>query len=136
MAKSRGKIYYSWFNMKQRCLNPHCNDYSNYGGKGIKVCKRWLDFSNFNRDMLSSYKDGLSLDRMNNKGYSKENCRWATAKQQAENRTNTHLFSYKGISNTLTNWANILGIKRSTLAQRFYVYRWSIERTLSERVGI
>ena len=123
--------------MNVRCLNSKDQAFLKYGGRGITVSNEWLNFDNFKRDMLSSYKSGLTLERIdNNEGYSKNNCKWATRKEQANNRRSNHLFTYKGISDTLVNWANILRIKRSTLAQRFYVYGWSVERTLSEGMGI
>lgn len=73
--------------MKQRCYNRHKSGYENYGGRGIKVCKRWLEgFENFLKDM-GEKPEGMSLERKNNdKDYSKSNCYWATPKQQANNR--------------------------------------------------
>lgn len=76
--------------MKQRCLNPNSQRWDDYGGRGITICKRWLDsFENFYTDMGERPKQ-LSLDRINNDGnYEPSNCRWATAKQQMNNRSNT-----------------------------------------------
>ena len=122
-----------WGAMKNRCNNPNCSAFKNYGGRGIKVCKEWQSFRNFERDMLPSFKQGLQLERIdNNKGYSKENCRWATPKEQAINRRNTNIIEFDNMKKTLTDWAIELGIKRSTLAQRFYVYNWSVERCLGK----
>ena len=82
-------FYKRWENMKQRCSNPNHNNYKYYGGRGIKVCKRWDKFDNFMEDMLPSYKDGLTIDRVDNDGdYEAENCRWITIKQQQMNRGN------------------------------------------------
>ena len=74
--------------MKQRCLNPNYHHFENYGGRGIKVCARWLNsFENFLADMGLKPSPDLTLDRKNNDGhYNKRNCRWATAKEQASNR--------------------------------------------------
>jgi len=84
--------------------------------------------------MHASWKKGLSIDRIdNNSGYSKENCRWTSKKVQAINRRNTHFFEFGGVSNTLTDWAIEFGLNRSTLAQRVYVYKWSIEKALLTR---
>ena len=78
--------YQSWYAMKQRCQNPNCPAYKDYGGRGIKICERWMDFANFLQDM-GEKPEGLTLDRINNNGnYELGNCRWATRKQQRQNQ--------------------------------------------------
>lgn len=78
--------YASWEAMKQRCLNPNNAGYSDYGGRGITVCERWMEFENFYADM-GPRPGKRSLDRENNNGnYEPTNCRWATPKQQVDNR--------------------------------------------------
>jgi hypothetical protein len=92
----------TWFNMKDRCLNVNHERYLSYGGRGISVCDEWLIFDNFIKDM-GLCPDGMTLDRIdNNKGYYKENCRWADITTQQRNRglfknnksgvTGVHLF--------------------------------------------
>lgn len=80
--------YNIWHGMKQRCNNPNSGKFNDYGGRGIKVCKRWLNsFENFYKDMGKRPSKYHSIDRINNDGnYTPANCRWATKKQQQNNR--------------------------------------------------
>jgi hypothetical protein len=127
-------LYRVWSNMKNRCNNCKSNDYKRYGGRGIKVCEEWNSFRNFFNDMGDSCKEELTLDRINNNGnYCKENCRWATAKEQALNTRNidrAKKYKFNGISKTIKEWAEQFGIKRTTLDMRLRQYKWSMEKSL------
>lgn len=80
-------LYYTWANMLSRCYNPSNKSYQNYGGRGISVDPRWHHFAEFAKDMGARPSPELSLERRNNdKGYSKENCEWATGTEQCWNR--------------------------------------------------
>lgn len=94
---SDSPIYEVWRAMRQRCGNPNDPSYQNYGGRGIKVCRRWNDFSAFHCDMLKSYADGLVIDRIdNNKDYMKSNCRWVTRAESNRNMRTNRLFLVEG----------------------------------------
>lgn len=108
-----------WRQMNRRCHNQKAADYYRYGAKGITVCDAWREsFEAFYSDMEPSPK-GLSLDRIDNaKGYSKENCRWVTPKEQGRNRYNTPKYTHDGKTMILAEWADEYGISRGTLHDR------------------
>jgi hypothetical protein len=125
-----------WYSMIHRTTNPKHSEFSRYGSRGIFVCDEWHSFECFYNDMKDGYLPGLSIDRIdNNLGYSKQNCRWATKKEQANNRRSSRLFTIDGITKTLAQWVDDSGLKSSTVRQRLYTYGWPIERALSTKVG-
>ena len=124
------KEYSAWAAMKARCKNPKATSFKRYGGRGIKVCKEWETFSNFFKDMGTSLK-GQSLDRIDNsKGYYKENCRWATPRQQANNRRGNKLLEFNGTTKTMREWCRILKLNYITVKKRLE-NEWTINKALS-----
>jgi len=118
-----------WSGMRTRCLNKNSENYAAYGGRGITICKKWNTFAGFYKDMGDPPK-GLTLDRKNNdKGYSKVNCRWASAYTQAVNRKSTRFITYKKETKSISDWARSIGIRIDTLHHRFTA-GWSIEKAL------
>lgn len=117
---SKTRIYHCWQTMKNRCTRESNRFYKNYGGRGIKVCDRWLEsFENFYEDMASTYMDHLELDRIDvNKNYEPNNCRWITHKQQQRNKRTNHLFTNNGITKTIIEWAEETGLNPNTIIYR------------------
>ena len=127
------RLHTIWAMMKQRCANRNHRSYRNYGGKGVSVCKEWLhDFESF-KDwaFASGYTDKLTLDRIDGNGnYCPENCRWATYKEQGNNRNNNRLITYNGETHTMSEWCDITGLSKATVYCRLRE-GWSVERTLT-----
>lgn len=118
---SKQSEFTSWQAMLDRCYNKNNVSYKRYGGRGIKVCKRWrYSFENFFSDMGLKPTPKHSLDRYpNNDGnYEPSNCRWATRKEQQRNRSNTPFLEYNGQRLTLQEWADILNIPKYTLLRK------------------
>jgi hypothetical protein len=116
--------------MIQRCMNPNNSGYKWYGRKGITVCEEWRDFRNFYADMGDPSPQQTIDRRDGTSGYSKDNCRWATMKEQAQNRSSNLMISWHGVKQSLAQWAQTIGIKADCLYSRLNS-GWSIERALS-----
>lgn len=127
------KLYGVWNSMRNRCNRSTDRGYRNYGGRGIKVCEEWNVFSVFQKwSYESGYKEGLSIDRIDNNGnYEPSNCRWVTPKIQANNSRNVHWITFKGETKTLSDWAADLGLTPQSLSYRLKHH--SIEEALSHR---
>lgn len=113
--------YRRWRSMLNRCYNPNHTYYYNYGGRGITVCDEWKnDYEKFCEwANQSGYEKSLSLDRIdNNKGYSPENCRWATRKQQGRNQRTNHKITINGKTKLMCEWAEISGISEKNIYKR------------------
>jgi len=113
-------IYKAYYCMKNRCYNTNNKDYDLYGARGITVCDEWLaSFNNFLEDMLSTWNKGLSIERLDcNKGYYKENCVWATPKQQANNRRSSVRVIVDNTLYTKEEYCKLFNVKRRTLDYR------------------
>ena len=89
------KFYFVWAQLKQRCKNPQLKNYKNYGGRGITYTPRWETFNFFMDDMYPSYREGLSIDRIDVNGhYEPDNCRWATPSEQNLNKRKKEYVNY------------------------------------------
>lgn len=124
--------YGIWCTMRNRCEDPAVEKYSQYGGRGIKVCGRWQKFENFIADMGERPSTKHSIERINNDGdYEPSNCRWATAQEQSYNKTTTRYLDYKGRKITTLEASRIAGIPKATIFARLY-NGWPVERAVEE----
>lgn len=129
---SRTRIYKIWCGIKTRCYDTKTPRYKDYGGRGITVCKEWHTFEEFYTwSMFNGYQENLSLDRIDNdKGYSPKNCRWVTAKEQANNTRQNRVQFYKGKLYTIAELSDITGINRGTLNTRINRLGWNVSKAI------
>ena len=130
---SHSRLYVIWDGMLRRCNNQKAPRYSDYGGRGIRVCIEWeCDFMKFREWALSNgYGDELSLDRIDvNGNYEPSNCRWATSTEQANNSRSNRMLTFSGKTQTMKQWADEYGINYGTLISRLDRSRWPIEKAL------
>ena len=130
---SNSITYNSWRGLLKRC-DPNNKEYSfRYSNNGIFVCKEWHTFEGFIKDMGERPSKYYTIDRINNnKGYFKGNCRWATAKEQCNNKSNNRMLEFRGIKKTLSQWSDDLKIPSSTITNRIK-RGFSVEQALSVR---
>lgn len=130
----RGKwtrTYTAWYSMRQRCNNPKTIGWARYGGRGIRVCAQWDDFTTFLADMGEAPSAKHSIDRVSPDGdYEPANCRWATKAEQDNNRTTCKWFTHKGETLNIAQWAARTGIKYGTLYRRLVVAAWPVDKAL------
>lgn len=127
--------YWVCTTMRQRCTNPQAISYPHYGAKGITFSDAWNRFAQFYEDMGPRPGKGWTIERKNNDlGYSKENCVWATRKQQNWNRSCTRFIDFNGERMPIRAWAQKLGINERTLYARLSEYGWSVERAMTTGV--
>jgi hypothetical protein len=123
-------VHRAWLRMNNRCNNTH--PANKYIERGITIGEEWRDFITFYRDMGPSYVKGLTLERIDNtKGYSKENCRWATQKEQTLNRSTTKLVTYGGETQPLAKLTDKLGKNYTIVWKRISMFGWSLEDALT-----
>ena len=129
--KTRG-AYFTWCDMRKRCLLPSHKNYGRYGGRGITICDRWNSFDNFFADMGEKPK-GLTIERIDvNGNYYPENCKWASRKEQNKNRNSNVKITFNGITKIVSEWADELGISKFCIRYRLKA-GWSIERALTTK---
>lgn len=127
------RTYTTWESMIDRCFNENYSRFNDYGARGISVCKAWIKFEKFYEDMGDRPK-GKTLDRIDNtKGYFKENCRWATPKEQSRNSRSNIIIEYNNMAKCIEEWAEYLKINSSTLRKRLN-RGWSVERAFLTEV--
>jgi hypothetical protein len=132
--KNRTSEYMSWGAMKDRCNNPNSTAYVRYGGRGITHDPAWTDFEKFLEDMGLKENPKLELERIDNdKGYYKENCRWATHKEQTRNRGGkraTRLYTFNNKTMCIADWAKEVGISPQSMQKRLNK-GWDLDRALT-----
>lgn len=140
------RIYEIWQAMKKRCYYINHVQYKDYGGRGIRVCNEWTDkengFTNFyNWSINNGYdknkdRKSCTLDRIDvNGNYEPYNCRWATSKEQANNKQNNHYITYKGKTQSMMKWCEELNLNYSTIRSRLNREHWSVEQAFETPVG-
>lgn len=131
-GKTKNRVYTIWKAMCRRCAKESAAEFANYGGRGISVCERWKKFENFLEDM-GEPPDGLTIERVDNEGnYDLSNCRWATYKDQLNNRRNSRFLEAFGKRQTMQQWAEEMKMPTTTLKNRIDRAGWPVERALTE----
>lgn len=132
-GNSETRLYYIWCSMKARCENPNNISYKNYGGRGIKVCSEWHDYSNFEKWALTNnYQDGLSIERKNvNDNYCPENCTWITLKEQCWNKQNTIYVNYNGEKIKLHDLCEKFDADYTLVKSRIKNYGFTVKEALT-----
>ena len=130
-GQCRSPEYRAWWAMRTRCFNEKSENFEDYGGRGITVCKRWLKFENFLADMGPRPSAKHTLERMNNDGdYTPRNCRWATNQEQQSNTRRTVWITVKGKRMSVAQAARACGLSYNVLRKRVQMFHWPIEKAL------
>ena len=133
-GQHKTRLYKTWANMVARCTTPSASNYECYGGRGITVCEEWRSFKPFYEwAVLNGYQSNLTIDRIDvNGNYCPENCRWATAKEQANNTRRSHYLTFNGETHTITEWSKITGLSPGCIRGRLGVCGWSVGDALTK----
>lgn len=124
-------LYMTWSSMRRRCNNPNAQNYYLYGGRGIKVCKRWDSYDNFAKDMGEKPSPSHSIERVDHEAdYSPKNCVWATPLEQGNNKRNNVVLTHAGKSQTIAQWAREVSIPLKTIYNRASL-GWTDEQILT-----
>jgi len=119
------ELYGTWKQMKERTSNPKHSYYPNYGGRGITVCDRWLSIENFIKDMYPTFKEGLTIDRIDHDGnYEPSNCRWATRTTQSRNTRklmSTNTSGYRGVIKHKDKWKAVITMSKKKIYLGLYL---------------
>ena len=138
----KDRLYRIWYRMKSRCEKKNDIGFHNYGGRGIKICKKWLKLDGFKDDVENSYiehknefgEENTQIDRVNNNGnYEMANCRWATRKEQTANQRSNRFITYKGETKILFEWSRKYKIAPALLSYRIN-RGWGIDKALNTPV--
>lgn len=131
------RLYGIWNNMHSRCNNPKYDSYHKYGAKGIAVCAEWAGYKAFERWALDNgYMPHLTIDRIDGtKGYSPDNCRWSTYKEQARNMKSNHYLTVNGRTLIVAEWAEEMGVHPNLIHGRLRD-GWSEEEAVLIPVGL
>lgn len=139
-SMSKSRFYQIWASMKKRCTNPNYVFFKDYGGRGIVLCDRWMEFMNFKEDMYDDYckhfesnNGDTCLDRKNNMGnYEKENCEWVTRKENNGKKRNSFYITYKGETKILKQWCIDLNLRYKAVHSIMKYQGLSFEDTLKK----
>lgn len=134
---SKHPLYEVHHGMVRRCYYPHRKDYKHYGGRGITIQDSWLGangLENFIADMYQTYKEGLEIDRKDvNGNYTKDNCLWASRREQTNNQRRNVTLTFEGISLSCSEWAHLIGISSKVIGDRIDKLGWPVEIALTKK---
>jgi hypothetical protein len=131
---SKTPEYGIWRGMIERCTNPLCKSFKNYGGRGIKVCERWNSVAVFISDMGPRPFQNAEIDRIDvNGNYEPSNCRWTTRRDNSLNKRNNVRVEFLGVDLCCSQWDAIKGFPPGTVANRIKA-GWNTERALTHQV--